>query len=154
MKKFLVIVPFLLVFSLAFYSCSDKVYSSSADTVNLNKEYRVLLRDVVNLKASINKVRSKLPVLEAKAQKENANSQESLEESRRQAATATGGDLKQIRKAESKADDAQDDAEDAKSAQKKLSDAQDGLSEMQKELTTKESRLSELDRQRQSIGKS
>jgi chromosome segregation ATPase len=154
MKKFLVIVPFLLVFSLAFYSCSDKVYSSSADTVNLNKEYRVLLRDVVNLKASINKVRSKLPVLEAKAQKENANSQESLEESRRQAATATGGDLKQIRKAESKADDAQDDAEDAKSAQKKLSDAQDSLSEMQKELTTKESRLSELDRQRQSIGKS
>jgi DNA repair exonuclease SbcCD ATPase subunit len=153
MKKLLAIIPVLLLVSAFFYSCSDKVYSTAADTVNLNKEYRVLLRDVVNLKGNINKVRSNIPVLEAKAQKADANSKESLEESRRQASTATGGDLKQIRRAESKADDAQDDAEDSKDAHKKLEEAQDSLDSMQKELATKEARLTELDRQRQSIVK-
>jgi cell division protein FtsB len=154
MKKIIIILPILLVLSVFFYSCSDKVYSTTADTVNLTKEYRVLLRDVVNLKANINKVKSNLPVLEAKAQKADANSKESLEESRRQASTATGGDLKQIRRAESKADDAQDDAEESKDAHKKLEDAQSSLDSMQKDLETKEARLAELDQQRQAIKKS
>jgi chromosome segregation ATPase len=152
MKKLLTIIPLLLLGTVFFYSCSEKVYSTAADTVNLNKEYRVLLRDVVNLKGDINKVRSNIPVLEAKAQKEDAKSKESLEESRRQAAMATGGDLKQIRKAESKADDAKEDAEDSKEAHQKLEDAQNSLSDMQKELAGKEARLAELDRQKQSIG--
>jgi chromosome segregation ATPase len=154
MKKLLSIIPILLLLSVFFYSCSDKVYTTTADTANLDKEYRVLLRDVVNLKGSINKVRSNLPVLEAKAQKADADSKESLEESRRQASMATGGDLKQIRRAESKADDAQDDAEDSKDAHNKLADAQKSLDSMQKDLATKEARLAELDRQRQAINKS
>jgi chromosome segregation ATPase len=154
MKKLLATIPVLLLLSVFFYGCSDKVYSTTADTVNLDKEYRVLLRDVVNLKGSINKVKSNLPVLEAKAQKADAKSKESLEESRRQASMATSGDLKQIRRAESKADDAQDDAEDSKDAHKELVDAQDNLDSMQKELATKEARLTELDRQRQAINKS
>jgi len=152
MKKLLTIIPLLLLGTVFFYSCSEKVYSTAADTVNLNKEYRVLLRDVVNLKGDINKVRSDIPVLEAKAQKADAKSKESLEESRRQAAMATSGDLKQIRKAESKADDAKEDAEDSKEAHKKLEDAQNSFADKQKELAVKEARLSELDRQKQSIG--
>lgn len=151
MKKLLTIIPLLLLGTVFLYSCSEKVYSTAADTVNLNKEYRVLLRDVVNLKGDINKVRSDIPVLEAKAQKADAKSKESLEESRRQAAMATSGDLKQIRKAESKADDAKEDAEDSKEAHKKLEDAQNSLADKQKELASKEARLTELDRQKQSI---
>jgi chromosome segregation ATPase len=151
MKKLLTIIPVLLLSCVFFFSCSEKVYSTTADTVNLTKEYRVLLRDVVNLKGNISKVRSNLPVLEAKAQKADAKSRESLEESRRQASTATGGDLKQIKRAESKADDAKEDAEDAKDAHAKLEDAQKSLDDMQKELETKEARLVELDKQRQTI---
>lgn len=153
MKKLLAIIPVILLLSVFFYSCSDKVYSTSADTTNLNKEYRVLLRDVVNLKGGINKLRSNLPVLEAKAQIADAKSKESLEESRRQAAQATSGDLKQIRRAESKADDAKDDAEDSKDAHNKLTEAQNSLDDMKKELATKEARLTELDQQRQTINK-
>ncbi len=151
MKKLLYLLPLLLILSAFFYSCSPKVYSTAADTVNLNKEYRVLLRDVVNLNGDINKLKSNIPVLEAKAQKADAKSKKSLEESRRQAATATGGDLKQIRKAESKADDAQDDAEDSKEAHKKLEDARNRLANLQSELAGKESRLQELDRQKTAI---
>jgi hypothetical protein len=95
MKKLLYLLPVLLILSAFFYSCSPKVYSTAADTVNLNKEYRVLLRDVVNLNGDINKLKSNIPVLEAKAQKADAKSKKSLEESRRQAAMATGGELKQ-----------------------------------------------------------
>jgi peptidoglycan hydrolase CwlO-like protein len=153
MKKLLATIPVLLLLSVFFYRCSDKVYSTTADTVNLDKEYRVLLRDVVNLKGNIDKVRSNLPVLEAKAQKADADSKESLEESRRQASTATGGNLKQIKRAENKADDAKDDAEDSKDAHNKLEDAQKSLDSMQKELATKQARLAELDRQRQAINK-
>jgi chromosome segregation ATPase len=151
MKKLLYLLPALLILSAFFYSCSPKVYSTAADTVNLNKEYRVLLRDVVNLNGDINKLKSNIPVLEAKAQKADAKSKKSLEESRRQAAMATGGELKQIRKAESKADDAQDDAEDSKAARKKLEDARKSLADLQSELAGKEARLQELDRQKSSI---
>jgi chromosome segregation ATPase len=153
MKKLLAIIPIALFLTVFFYSCSDKVYSSAADTASLNKEYTVLLSDVATLKENINKVKSNLPVLEAKAQKADASSKESLEESRRQASTATGGDLKQIRRAESKADDAQGDAEDSKDVHNKLQDAQKSLDSMQKELATKQARLSELERQRQRINK-
>lgn len=146
-------IPVILLLSAFFYSCSDKVYSTAADTTNLNQEYRVLLRDVVNLKGDINKLRSNIPVLEAKAQVASAKSKESLEESRRQASMATGGDLKQIRRAESKADDAKDDAEDSKEAHNKLREAENNLEELKKELDTKEERLSELDRQKQNINK-
>ncbi len=151
MKKLLYLFPVLLILSAFFYSCSPKVYSTAADTVNLNKEYRVLLRDVVNLNGDINKLKSDIPVLEAKAQKADAKSKKSLEESRRQAAMATGGDLKQIRKAESKANDAKDDAEDARSAGKKLEDARESLADLQSEVARKESRLQELDRQKSAI---
>jgi DNA repair exonuclease SbcCD ATPase subunit len=151
MKKLIYLLPISLFLTVFFYSCSPKTYSTAADTVNLNKEYRVLLRDVVNLRGDINKLRSKIPVLEAKAQKAEAKSRASLEESRRQASTATSGNLKQIRKAESKADDAQDDAEDAKDANQDLEEAQKSLSNAQRDLAQKENRLKDLDQQRQTI---
>jgi chromosome segregation ATPase len=151
MKKIIYLLPITLFLSAFFYSCSPKTYTTAADTVNLNKEYRVLLREVVNLQGDINKLRSDIPVLEARGQKAEAKSRESLEESRRQASTATGGNLKQIRKAESKADDAQDDAEDAKKANQKLEEAQKKLEEAQAALSNKENRLRDLDRQKQAI---
>jgi chromosome segregation ATPase len=153
MKKLLAIIPIALFLTVVFYGCSDKVYSSAADTASLNSERAALISDVASLKENINKVKNNLPVLEAKAQKAGASSKESLEESRRQASTATGGDLKQIRRAESKADDAQGDAEDSKDIHNKLEDAQKRLDNMEKELATKQARLSELERQRQRINK-
>lgn len=151
MKKLLYLLPISLFLTVFFYSCSPKTYTTSADTVNLNKEYRVLLRDVVNLRGDINKFRSNILVLDAKAQKAEAKSKESLEESRRQASQATGGNLKQIRRAKSKADDAKDDAEDARDAYEKLTDEQKKLDNAQKDLVSKERRLSDLDNQRRAI---
>ena len=151
MKKILYLLPIALFLSAFFYSCSPKTYTTAADTINLNKEYRVLLREVVNLKGDISKLQSDIPVLEAKAQKADAKSRASLEESRRQAATATGGNLKQIKKAESKANDAKDDAEDARKANKKLDDARKKLTDTQAEVAKKENRLQDLERQKQAI---
>jgi peptidoglycan hydrolase CwlO-like protein len=75
MKKIIYLLPIALFLSAFFYSCSPKTYTTAADTVNLNKEYRVLLREVVNLQGDINKLRSDIPVLEAKAQKAEAKAE-------------------------------------------------------------------------------
>jgi len=154
MKNIYFLIPVLLIFANFFSSCSPTVYKTATDTVNLNKEYRVLLRDVVNLQGDINKTKSNIPVYEAKLQKANAQSKESLEESRAQASVATGGNLKQIRKSEKKADKAQDQAEEARDASKRLSASRDDLKSLQAELAQKQRRLEDLDTQRAAINAS
>ena len=154
MKNILYLIPVALFLSSIFYGCSPTVYKTATDTINLNKEYREVSQDIFKLNNDITKAKSNIPIYEAKAQKLRTESMEALEVSRQQAEKATGGSLRQIKKAGKRADQAQDDAEDAKEAFERVEDEKEELADLMSALAKKQRRLEELDRQREAINRS
>jgi len=132
--------------------CSQKaIYSTAADTINLNKEYREVSRDAAKVRSELVETRSKIPIYQSKAQQAEAKSKEILEASSRQAQRATSGNVRQARKAEKKANKAADAAEDARDLHKQVDKLEDKLEDLISELDKKELRLRELEEQRLKI---
>lgn len=148
MKNLFILLFVLSFFAVATTNCSQRVYSTTADTVKLNIEYSAVSKSIIALQADIETVKSKIPIYEAKAQKASARSKESLDESSEQSSKATSGKLKEIRKAESKADDAEEEAEDARDAALKVKNAKKDLTDLMVELAKKQNRIKQLDKQR------
>lgn len=152
MKRILLYLPALLLLASAYVGCSRKaVYSTLADTTNLNKEYREVSRDAAKTRGELEETRSKIPIYQAKAVQAENKSREFLEASSRQAERATSGNVKQARKAEKKADKAAEAAEDARDLREDVEKLEDKLERLINDLDKKEQRLRELEEQRLKI---
>ena len=132
-------------------AASAQKYKTAADTVKLNKEYADVQKDLSTLKDKLDKANGKTSDYQAKVASTSQDATSAAGASKSQAATATNGNMSDIRKEAKMAKKAKNDADDQKDAQNNVKSNQKEIKKLNGEIDKKQKRLSELDTMRASI---
>lgn len=128
-----------------------QTYKTSADTVKLNAEHLKLTTEIADLDTQLSDAKNKLPDYESKSNSTSEDAHKAAQVSKEQAATAAGGNLKQISKEKKKAKLANNDAVSARNAENKLKDQNKKIKKLTAEIEKKQKKLSDLDQQKTNI---
>ena len=150
MKRITFLLPVVMCIITSLPAFSQK-YKRAEDTVKLNKEYVEVSNDIAELQAKLTVAQNNLPGYESRAGDANSDAQKAAENSSDQASKATNGSVKDARRAKRKAKTAYNEAKDSRSANENVSDQDDKISRLSKQLNKKQHRLSELDSMRAEI---
>jgi prefoldin subunit 5 len=126
-------------------------YSTVADTLKLNKEYRNLSSEIAELTAEITTARGNLSAYTTEANRAEDKARTSAEDSSDKASKATSGDLHDAKRAKAEANTAYKRAKDSKSADKHVKKQKDLIEKLTKKLTAKLQRYHELETMRNEI---
>jgi chromosome segregation ATPase len=126
-------------------------YRTTADTVNLNKEYVKVSNDIADLQARLTIAQNNLPGYQSKANVADQDAEHAAENSSSQAFKATNGSVSDARSAKRKAKKAYSEAKDARSAKNNVNTQDDKIESLSKQLNKKQQRLQELTEMRTAI---
>jgi DNA repair exonuclease SbcCD ATPase subunit len=150
MRKSIYLVCFLL-FITGFSAAYSQRYRTAADTVKLNKEYTQLSNDIAGLTAQLQIAQNDLPGIQTKANNAESDAQNAAASSSDQASKATNGSVKDAKRAKRRAKTAYNEAKDARSANENVSDQDDKIARLSKQLKKKQNRLTEVESMRAEI---
>jgi len=140
---------FLLCIALFFISenAQAQKYRKLSDTTKLNKEYAEVSLDIVNLKAKLEKEKSKTAGYQSNTSSSSDKAARSAQRSKDQAKTATNGNTSDTRKAVRDAKRANRKARHAENAESDENDNSKRISKLQTQIDKKQARLTDLDAQ-------
>jgi chromosome segregation ATPase len=150
MKNKIYVVCLLTLMTTGFTAYSQ-VYKTTADTVNLNKEFTEVSNDIANLNAKLTIAQNNMPGYQAKANAAESNAQDAAVNSSVQAAKATTGGVKEARKAKRNSKKAFREAKDARSANHDVGNQDDKIALLTGQLAKKQERLRQLTAMRDTI---
>jgi chromosome segregation ATPase len=143
---------FISVCTVFLTSCaSTKKYTTVADTVDLNKEYASLRTDLADLNSNLLKAQSKTSDYLAKAADQTSDALQAAKASKEQAARASDGNLKAVRKAARKAKKADRIARRAYNAREDRRDNEKDIKKLSAKIDKKQKRIVDLEQMRQAI---
>jgi len=119
-------------------------YKVPADTVKLNKEYLQVTTEIASLTEKLGKAQNELATFQNKASSAEHSADKSAEKSSDRADQATGGSVKDAKKAKRSAKSAYKNAKDSQSADSNLSGHEKKIAKLSAELKRKQQRLEEL----------
>lgn len=149
MKK--VILLFLLMLTVASLPVFSQTYKTMADSAALNKEYLKVTKNIADLKVQLAKTQEEQAKYTLKADKANSDAQSTAASTAKRAAEATGGNVKDARRAKKDARRALHEAKDSRKAGDNLVEQNKKLARLNGDLEKNENRLTELDSMRHSI---
>ncbi|RYY98945.1 MAG: hypothetical protein EOO11_06545 [Chitinophagaceae bacterium] len=128
-------------------SAGAQVYKA-ADSVKLNNEIIAVTNDITNLNAKLAVAQNNLPGYRSRAQAADVDAKTAADQSTEQAGKASGGDVKDARKAKREARKAYREAKDARKANHNVGDQDKKIASLKGELARKQERLDQLNAMR------
>jgi uncharacterized coiled-coil DUF342 family protein len=150
MKNKIYVVCFLTLMATGFTTYAQ-VYKTAADTVKLNKEFTEVSNDIASLSAKLTIAQNNMPGYQSKAKTADLDAQDAAVSSSVQADKATGGGVKEARKAKRNSRKAYREAKDARSANNDVGDQDDKIASLTGQLAKKQERLRQLTAMRDAI---
>lgn len=136
---------YLLLLVLPALSASAQKYKTIEDTARLTREYVSVRNDIAELQAKLTIAQNDLPGYEAKSRKADNDAATAASASSDQASKAIDGDVKDAKKARSKANKAYGEAKDSRTAKRKVNSQENKITRYTLQLKKKQQRLEELD---------
>ncbi|MBS1524539.1 MAG: hypothetical protein JST19_02755 [Bacteroidetes bacterium] len=148
MKKILLLSA-ALFFCALFSKASTHLYAAKAgaDTAKINRKIKDLQSDLSDYQADLVKVQNQLPSDSVASVNAGSKAADALDESKRAARRAVGGDLDDAKKAEKKAKEAANAKDDADDAQKQLDEDRKKIKKLNKKIEKTQKKIADLQSQ-------
>jgi peptidoglycan hydrolase CwlO-like protein len=148
MKKAL-LLSILLVSAILYSKASANIHIDRAgtDTAKINRKIKDLQSDMTGYQSDLNKLQKQLPVDSLASVNADSKAKDALDESKKAASHAVGGDVSDAKKAEKKAKEAADAKDDASDAQKQLDKDRKKIKKLNKNIEKAQKKIAELQSQ-------
>ena len=143
-KVFLLFTTLLFISAHTFAATKHLSDTTQRDTAKINKKIRNLQADLAGYQADLAKTQIQIPVDSVAVITLRAKSNDALDDSKKAANDAVGGDLSDAKKAAKKAKQAANAASDAHSAQKQLDADRKRLKKLTEKIAKTEQKINDL----------
>ncbi|HWD89566.1 MAG TPA: hypothetical protein VG367_15650 [Mucilaginibacter sp.] len=148
MKKLLILFTVLFCCSVCAKAAHHLVPEVvTDDTAKINKKIRSLQEDLADYNSSLSKAQTRLPTDSVAFVNATSKANDALEDSKKAASKAVGGDVSDAKNAEKKAKKASDAKDDAHGAEKQLKDDRSDIVKYTKKIQKTQKKIDDLNAQ-------